>query len=279
MPRTSLRRRNRCGPRRSWQSVRAADPAWPDCRAPAPPAFASGRRRRRRSPWRRAERAGGFLGRVPFSCSSAPHGRRIRCAWPKGSSRRNCARGGCGSAHRAPRSAHWPARLPRWRPRRSSALRRNRRHRRVNSSSCGLLASAIAVRSSSQEEITLPRRHTSAMSGRLRSKRSSSGSSSRVLALQNVEAFGIGLHQPVFDAVVHHLDEVPGAARPGMDIAASRRADRGPRASACAGCRQAPAPAPRRSDRAGRRPPFRRRSSCNSRARRPTPRPRCRQST
>ena len=36
-------------------------------------------------------------------------------------------------------------------------------------SSFGSLISAAAVRSSSQEAITLPRRHTSAMSGRLRS--------------------------------------------------------------------------------------------------------------
>ena len=29
----------------------------------------------------------------------------------------------------------------------------------------------------------------------------------------------IGLHQPVFDAVVDHLDEMPGAVRPGMEVA------------------------------------------------------------
>ncbi len=37
--------------------------------------------------------------------------------------------------------------------------------------------------------------------------------------LQNVEAFGIGLHQTVLDAVVDHLDEVAGAVRPGVDVA------------------------------------------------------------
>src|SRR6185437_5167617 len=42
----------------------------------------------------------------------------------------------------------------------------------------------------------------------------------RVLVAKNAEALRIGLHQPVLDAVVHHLDEMPGAGRAGMDIAA-----------------------------------------------------------
>src|ERR1700709_614957 len=37
--------------------------------------------------------------------------------------------------------------------------------------------------------------------------------------LQNIEAFGIGLHQAVFDAVVNHLDEVPCANRAGVNVA------------------------------------------------------------
>src|SRR6202035_2760868 len=37
--------------------------------------------------------------------------------------------------------------------------------------------------------------------------------------LQDIETFGIGLHQAVFDAVVNHLDEVSGADRAGVDIA------------------------------------------------------------
>ena len=37
--------------------------------------------------------------------------------------------------------------------------------------------------------------------------------------LQDVETFGIGLHQAVFDAVVHHLDEMAGADRTGVQIA------------------------------------------------------------
>ena len=39
-------------------------------------------------------------------------------------------------------------------------------------------------------------------------------------AAQDVEAFGIGLHQAVLDAVVDHLDEMAGAARAAMHVAA-----------------------------------------------------------
>src|SRR5260370_22961743 len=42
--------------------------------------------------------------------------------------------------------------------------------------------------------------------------------------MEDVEAFGIGLHQPVRDAVMHHLAERPGAVRPAMDVAALGRA-------------------------------------------------------
>ena len=41
---------------------------------------------------------------------------------------------------------------------------------------------------------------------------------------QNAETFGIGRHQPVFDAVVHHLDEMAGAVWPAMQIALLGRA-------------------------------------------------------
>ena len=61
---------------------------------------------------------------------------------------------------------------------------------------------------------------------------------------QDVEALGIGLHQAVFDAVVHHLDEMAGAAGAGVQVAfldagvaslaARRRGNR----------RRGPAPAP-----------------------------------
>src|ERR1051325_3582244 len=37
--------------------------------------------------------------------------------------------------------------------------------------------------------------------------------------LENVEPFGIGLHQAVFDAVVDHLDEVSSADGAGVDVA------------------------------------------------------------
>ena len=143
-------------------------------------------------------------------------------------------------------------------------------------SSLASAASALAVRSSSQEVITLPRRQTSAMSARSRSKRSSSGSASPLAFFENVEAFGIGLHQAVFDAVVDHLDEMAGAVRAGMDVAVL-----GARIAAVAAGRarhvaRARAPARRRSDRGGRRSPCRRRSSCNSRARVPRRRRWCR---
>ena len=98
----------------------------------------------------------------------------------------------------------------------------------------GSCASAMAVRSSSQEETTLPRRQTSAISARSRSKRSSSGRFVDACAAQDVEAFGIGLHQAVFDAVVNHLHEVARARSGRHGYSPARRADRGRRASACA---------------------------------------------
>ena len=116
------------------------------------------------------------------------------------------------------------------------------------------------------------------MSVRLRSKRSSSGSFVRRLALQDVEAFGIGLHQAIFDAVVDHLDEMARARRAGMDIALL-----GARILAlgsAAGVRgMVPMPGRQRvEDRIEMvdRRPCRRRSSCNSRAPAPTRRPTCR---
>ncbi len=38
----------------------------------------------------------------------------------------------------------------------------------------------------------------------------------------DVEAFAVGLHQPVFDAVMHHLDEVPCAVGTAVQIAEMR---------------------------------------------------------
>ena len=77
----------------------------------------------------------------------------------------------------------------------------------------------MAVRSSSQDETTLPRRQTSAMSASSRSKRCLRRQRLRIGVLQDVEALGIGLHQAVLDAVVDHLDEVPGAGRAAVEIA------------------------------------------------------------
>src|SRR6185295_19642714 len=36
--------------------------------------------------------------------------------------------------------------------------------------------------------------------------------------LEDIESFGIVLHQPVFDSVVDHLDEMPRAGRPAVQI-------------------------------------------------------------
>ena len=66
---------------------------------------------------------------------------------------------------------------------------------------------------------TLPRRQTSATSARSKSKRCPSASFGAPALLQDVEALGHRLHHAVLDAVVDHLDEMAGAARPGMEVA------------------------------------------------------------
>src|ERR1700679_1073522 len=38
-------------------------------------------------------------------------------------------------------------------------------------------------------------------------------------AAQNVETFGVSLHQAIFDAVMNHFDEMTGAYRSGMHVA------------------------------------------------------------
>src|ERR1700730_1388543 len=58
--------------------------------------------------------------------------------------------------------------------------------------------------------------------------------------LQNVKTFGIGLHQAIFDAVMDHLDEMPGAYGACMNIAlldagVASLAPGGARDIACAG--------------------------------------------
>ena len=135
-------------------------------------------------------------------------------------------------------------------------------------SSC---ASAIAVRSSSHEVMTLPRRQTSATSARSKREAVLRRDALGVGVAQNVETLGIGLHQAVFDAVVDHLDEVSGAAGPGVHVALLDAADR---ALAPGRRRESIALAGRQRGK-NRVEPFdarrrRRRSSCNSRA--PAPR-------
>ena len=68
--------------------------------------------------------------------------------------------------------------------------------------------------------MTLPRRQTSAISGNVQREALILGQILRVLVAQDVEALGVGLHQSVLDAVMHHLDEVPGAGRSGVNVAA-----------------------------------------------------------
>ena len=46
----------------------------------------------------------------------------------------------------------------------------------------------------------------------------------RVGVREDVEALGVGGHEPVLDAVVHHLHEVPGAVRPAVVVAVLRLA-------------------------------------------------------
>ena len=96
----------------------------------------------------------------------------------------------------------------------------------------GSSSKAWAVRSSSQEEMTLPRRQTSAMSAQVQvvlvvlgiAQRRRLGvdllrAACRCWHAEDIEALGIGGHQAVFDAVVDHLDEMPGAVRAAVQIA------------------------------------------------------------
>ena len=150
-----------------------------------------------------------------------------------------------GSGRRARPSAPRPAPPPRSPPRPSSGPRRNPRRRRRSPSSSGSSASAIAVRSSSQETIdaAAPPHLGDVGEVEVEALRPPAALVESRVA-QDVEALGIGLHQAVFDAVVDHLDEVAGAARAAVEVAllgariaalAARRARRsspGPGASA-----------------------------------------------
>ena len=58
---------------------------------------------------------------------------------------------------------------------------------------------------------------------------------------QDAQSLGVGGHDPVFDAIVNHLDEVAGAVGAAVQIALLRRAAEVlSRAPACAGCRPMP---------------------------------------
>ena len=99
------------------------------------------------------------------------------------------------------------------------------RHRPENSASVGALEAApAAVRSSSQDAMTLPRRQTSAIVGQVElvlvelgvAQRRGLGvdlalGAAHVGMVQDVQALGVGSHQAVLDAVMDHLHEV---ARP-----------------------------------------------------------------
>ena len=95
---------------------------------------------------------------------------------------------------------------------------------------------APAVRSSSHEAMTLPRRHTSE-TGEVKivlvvlgvSSGVVSASTSRCCAagvgvLEDVQALGVGGHDAVLDAVVDHLHEVACAVRPAVEVAVLRGA-------------------------------------------------------
>ena len=110
--------------------------------------------------------------------SAAPDGRRSPCAGPRAPCRRSGPRPGWRSGRRARPRAPGPRPPSRPPPARSSGPPRCRRHGRRSSSSSGSCASAWAVRSSSQEATTLPRRQASVMSARLRLSRWSSGRAS-----------------------------------------------------------------------------------------------------
>ena len=102
-----------------------------------------------------------------------------------------------------------------------------------NLASVGSSCSAWAVRSSSHDATTLPRRQTSVTSARSSCVLVALGVAERrrlgvdlvvgaadVGVVEDVQALGVGGHDPVLDAVVHHLHEVAGAGRPAVQVAA-----------------------------------------------------------
>ena len=96
----------------------------------------------------------------------------------------------------------------------------------------GFLKRASAVKSRSHEPITLPRRHTSAMSGSGNSYfKTPGGATARSLRpqppqrlpmsafLKNIYSFGNGGHHPVLYAVVDHFYKMSGAVGAAVQIA------------------------------------------------------------
>src|ERR1035437_146265 len=64
---------------------------------------------------------------------------------------------------------------------------------------------------------------------------------------QNVQSFGVGSHQSVFNPVMDHLDEMAGAGRPAMEITLLDRATNlfpSRRAPGAARANKPPPPAP-----------------------------------
>ena len=209
--------RNRgCGRRPERRSVRRA--AWraPSCRGRASATAWSGRPWRRRSPACRAapgRRWSGRASRARRRPLHRPSPEAGRSTWPPNLKR-------IADSRRSPNVWSWRERKRTW----SAADRTSAGTAssiaawmaagppRPRSDSVSSSASAIAVRSSSQEETTLPRRQTSAMSARSKLVALAVGQPGLGPVLQDVEALGVGLHQAVLDAVVDHLDEMPGAA-------------------------------------------------------------------
>jgi len=62
----------------------------------------------------------------------------------------------------------------------------------------------MALRSRSQDETTLPRRQTSAISARSSVEAFAFGHIRSGLAAQNIETLRIGLHEAILDSVVDH---------------------------------------------------------------------------
>ena len=170
-------------------------------------------------------------GKVTAAATSARGGRRTACASRTGAGRRSRPPPARRTARTARPRAPAPARPRRSRRAASSGPRPSRR-RGPRGRRGRAAASAAAVRSSSHEATTLPRRHTSATSGDVDvvlvvlglAQRRDLGARLRLLragvgVVQDVQALGVGGHDPVLDAVVDHLHEVAGAGRAAVQVA------------------------------------------------------------